>query len=409
VIKPEDLSRYADKITLLYRDLEDDIIRDMTARLARSGFTESTVWQIERLQDMGAVSNDVFARFAQTARVREDVLREAFEDAGGKVAGFKDSLGKQIGLAPELFGMTSTMQSTLMAGLKTISGNILNLTGTTATGMSNAYYSLSNRAYMQVMSGTMSHDQAIRQAVADLAQHGVHTATYTTRGSRRDQIDVAVRRNVLTGVNQTVARMQFDAMEDLGTDLVETSAHATARPAHQLWQGRVFVVQESGGAMRNGIHFDNFYRETRYGEVDGLCGINCRHGFWPFVVGVSTRAYSERALQDMRDATVEIGGEVIPVYEASQRQRDMENSIRATKRELVGLDTLMLEADGDSYNYFRMEFNNTAAKLKKQEGALGAFAEQSGFGLYRDRTTMPGFTRSTSAKAVWGARRAAGQ
>lgn len=404
MVKPDDLTRYADEVTLAYRDLEDSIIRDVSKRLARSGFTDTTVWQLERLQNMAGVSSNVFAEFSKTANVREQVLREAFDDAGGKVVDYKNDLVRRSGTG--IYGMTPAMEAEMLAGLTATNARMLNLTGTTATGMSSMYIDLSNRAYMQVASGTMSAEQAIREAVAELAKNGVHTVTYSSSGARRDQVDVAVRRNVLTGVNQAVARMQLAAMEDLGTELVETSAHATARPSHQEWQGQVFYAGGSvGGSVIEGVHYPNFYDATEYGSATGLCGINCRHSFWPFVAGVSTRAYSDRQLSGMRNRTVTVDGEEIDLYDATQDQRAIEREIRATKRELIGLDEVMGQSDDETLDYWKSEFGAVSARLKQQEKELASFADQSGLGIYKDRVAVPGFSRSVSSKAVWAARR----
>ena len=45
---------------------------------------------------------------------------------------------------------------------------------------------------------------------------------------------------ILTGVNQVTSKINSDNMQKLDTEFVETSWHSTARPTHQVWQGRVF-------------------------------------------------------------------------------------------------------------------------------------------------------------------------
>ena len=78
-----------------------------------------------------------------------------------------------------------------------------------------------------------------------------------------DKLDVAVRRAVLTGVNQTAAEMNLQYAKDQGCDYVETTAHEGARPEHAVWQGKVFCL--SGTDLK----YENFYEATGYGTGPG--------------------------------------------------------------------------------------------------------------------------------------------
>lgn len=97
---------------------------------------------------------------------------------------------------------------------------------------------------------------------------------------------------ILTGVNQVTSKINSDNMQKLDTEFVETSWHSTARPTHQVWQGRVFYwdrANPNAEKIEAGVLYKSFIRETGYGEVDGLCGANCRHTFYPFIPGISVR------------------------------------------------------------------------------------------------------------------------
>ena len=48
-----------------------------------------------------------------------------------------------------------------------------------------------------------------------------------------DTLEVAVRRCVLTGVNQTSAKLQVARMDEMGCEFVELTAHEGARPGKQ--------------------------------------------------------------------------------------------------------------------------------------------------------------------------------
>lgn len=101
-------------------------------------------------------------------------------------------------------------------------------------------------ALLQVQSGAISYNQAIREAVQQLADSGIKTVSYES--GHVDSVDVAVRRAVMTGVNQLNQKYREQSMDYLETDLVEVTAHLGARNIdgpngwenHAKWQGKVY-------------------------------------------------------------------------------------------------------------------------------------------------------------------------
>ena len=108
------------------------------------------------------------------------------------------------------------------------------------------------------MSGAVSYDQAIGEAVRQLAKSGlcvafdkngapVRNAVKYERGGIQ-QLDVCIRRAIMTGVNQLNQKYREQSIDYLGTDLVEVTAHLGARNTdgpngwenHAKWQGKVY-------------------------------------------------------------------------------------------------------------------------------------------------------------------------
>ena len=75
-------------------------------------------------------------------------------------------------------------------------------------------------------SGAFSYDTAIKRCVDTLAEdmQGVKYPSGHT-----DTLEVAVRRAVLTGANQTAAKLQLERANEMGCEYVEVSAHSGAR------------------------------------------------------------------------------------------------------------------------------------------------------------------------------------
>ena len=118
--------------------------------------------------------------------------------------------------------------------------------GRTLLAPARAYQYVLDSAVLEIQSGAISYNQAIKRGIKQLADSGLKTAQYES--GHIDQIDVAVRRAVMSGVNALCQRYAEQSMEYLDTNLVEVSAHIGARnidgpngwEAHTKWQGRVF-------------------------------------------------------------------------------------------------------------------------------------------------------------------------
>lgn len=256
------------------------------------------------------------------------------------------------------------MLNVLRAGLIKTGWKIRNLTMTTALSSQRLFIDKADIAYMQVTTGAMSYGQAIRQAVKDAASQGLSTVDYESK--RVDQLDVAMRRTVLTGIGQTTGQIQMARADDMKCDLVAVSAHVGARNKgtgpmnHESWQGGVY--SRSG----NNKKYGNFYEITGYGTGEGLCGWNCRHSCYPFYEGISKNAYTKAILDSYAKETVTYQGQEISRYEASQVQRGIERHIRDWKRQLEALDAAGLDNADE------------ISKIKEWQARMREFVRETG-------------------------------
>lgn len=186
-----------------------------------------------------------------------------------------------------------------------------------------------------------------------------------------------MRRCVLTGVNQTSAKLQVARMDEMGCEFVELTAHEGARPEHAVWQGKVY--HRGGEVVYNGSRYEDFESATGYGTGPGLCGWNCRHNFYPFYPGVSKRNYTDQRLEELAGPQK---------YEESQRRRALERRVRDAKRrylagEAAGVDT-----------------GEAAARLREANRALASFRQETGGNVDSARTSVRGFGRSEAGVAT---------
>lgn len=325
----------------LYTDYETSVIEDIARRLKNLDFA-SAAWQVQRLSESGALYKDILKKLSKLTGQSEAVIKEILTRAGVKAIKFDDEIYKAAGLNPLPLNMSPAMVQALAAALDKTNGVINNLTKTTVLNAQQTFIKAADLAYYQVSTGAMSYDQAIRQAVKKMAADGLDVVDYAS--GHKDKIDVAMRRAVLTGVAQTANTLQMTRAEEMGSDLVEVSAHVGARNKgvgpenHASWQGKIY--------SRSGKHpkYPDFVKVTGYGTGEGLGGWNCRHSFYPFFEGISEKANTSKEIKEMNQKKVTYMGKEVDFYQATQYQRDIERKIRFWKRQEAALKAAGLDA-----------------------------------------------------------------
>lgn len=353
---------FADPIVDLFSEYETSVLEDIARRLKNLDFS-SAAWQAQRLSESGLLYQDLLKQVSKLTGKSQSALDEIFSRAGVKAIKFDDKIYKAAGLKPPPLNLSPEMLRALEAGLKKTKGILSNLTLTTVGKAQQDFIKAADLAYLQVSTGAMSYDQAIRDAVRKLATDGLETVDYAS--GHTDKIDVAMRRTVLTGVGQTTNQLQLTRAEEMDSDLVQVSAHVGARNKgtgpenHALWQGKIY--------SRSGNHskYPDFVKSTGYGTGEGLGGWNCRHSFFPFFEGLSENAYSREDLKEFKQEKVTFEGKRLSVYEATQYQRAIERKIRQWKRAAAAMQAAKLD------NSFEL------AKVKEWQARMRDFIRQT--------------------------------
>lgn len=372
MLGPEYLAQLPDALCSLWRQVEDDILRDIARRItAADGMTDTAAWQVQRLELLRTVQTDTVNTLAKYAKRSRTEIRRLLTEAGTATLAADDAIHRAAGKKPVSVNESPALLNLLNAGYRQTLGSWQNLTATTAATVTGELEQRLDRAWLQVSTGAMDYNTAIRRAVDDLAD-GMKYVTYPT--GHRDTLEVAVRRCVLTGVNQTAAKLQLARMEELGCEFVEVTAHEGARPSHAVWQGKIYHV---GGAVTlDGVRYEDIATATGYGTGAGLCGWNCRHNFYPYWPGISVPNYTKTRLAALNSKCVTYGGKQYTRYEISQMRRDWERRVRKYQRRFLAERAAGVDA------------GPTAAKLKAVRKALTAFVQDTGGKLDETRTRL---------------------
>ncbi len=261
----------------------------------------------------------------------------------------------------------------MQAGLSRTSGTFENLTRTTAKTAAKQFENALDRAYMQVTTGAFSTDAAIRQAVKDLSAQGVASIRYPS--GRVDTLETAVRRAVVTGVNQTAIQAALERAKELGAELMELTAHQGARPSHAAWQGKIVRVAGEPEAGESYLSLS----DIGYGTGAGFGGWNCRHSWNPYWPGTA-RTWTDEQLEALKEPSVTYDGKPMTDYEASQQQRYFERQQRRWKREYKAMEA----AGQDTYE--------AAAKIREWQEKEKDFLRQTGRKADADRATVAEFS-----------------
>lgn len=321
-------------VVRIMTEAEQSIIDDMARRIARLGkVTASTEWQLKRLEALGVEEEVIIKRLRAALGKSEQQLIALFDEAATRTLEKDDGIYKAAGYDPIPLKDNPQMQQILRVGYAEASTLLANLTRTTASTATHQFERALDLAYTQIVTGGMDYQTAIKRAVRSLAQRGLSTVHYAS--GHADALDVAVRRAVLTGVSQTVGKLQMQRAQEMGQDLMELTAHAGARPTHAVWQGKLVSLSGRPGYLS--------LTDIGYGDPAGFKGVNCGHDWYPYFEGLSEPAYTPEQLRQYNDRTVKYDGKEMDLYDATQHQRYIERQIRRWKRESSALDAAGLD------------------------------------------------------------------
>ena len=250
---PERLDSLPEELAELYRSLETQLLEEICSRLNLAGqLNEVTVQSIRALRSHGISQQEIERAIRRTTNISEKKLTELLDDVVERNQRYYTELIKIADVtAPQtLLSIEDTyaIYEQTRQTFRNITQSMAFLVdnGRTLLAPARAYQYVLDSAILEIQSGAVSYNQAIKRGVKQLADSGLKTVSYES--GHTDQVDVSIRRAVMSGVNALCQRYSEQSMEYLETDLVEVSAHIGARDidgpngweAHTKWQGRCF-------------------------------------------------------------------------------------------------------------------------------------------------------------------------
>lgn len=230
----------------------------------------------------------------------------------------------------------------------------------------NTFVSTVSVAEMQGIDSTEAVERQLQKISTNIGDRGI--CAYNPDDKRITTITAKAKEVVGYSVEQLTQANAKNIGEIFDTDYVEVTAHYGARPTHAVWQGKVYKIhgEEEG--------YPNLYTATELGQVTGLKGINCRHDYFPFILGKSVREYTDEELEAMLPENNKFlwQGKEYDGYTSTQRQRYFERKLKSLKEKLVMYDAFHLRDEFDvtaiQYRQVLRDYNefSLVAKLPPQ-------------------------------------------
>ena len=375
-MRKEYKDQVADKIAARYISLEERILQDIARRIKKTGEITSTAdWQINRLRILGYSSEDIEREIKKTLDASYPEMFELYD----KVIDWEYVRNKDIyeqinaEFIPyeenrQLQQITDAIIQQSLEDLENVTrslGFYLDYNGRKVlTPLSQVYTNYLDNACFDIVTGAFDYGSVLRRVVTQLTNSGLRKIEYGSGYASR--VEVAARRAVMTGVANLTGEIADYNAKKLGTEYFEVEWHAGARPTHAVWQGQVWTKEQ-------------LYSVCGLGTVTGLLGANCYHTYYPFFPGISERNWSDDWLEEQNrkeSKPKEFRGKEYALYEAKQRQRQMETAMRAQREKVQ-----MLQNGGAD----RQEVMLQKAKYQGQLNEYAAFSRKMGLKEERER------------------------
>ena len=250
---PEVLDALPEELAELYRSLESQLLDEICSRLNLADqLNEVTVQSIRALRSHGISQQEIERAIRRTTNISEKKLQELLDDVVERNQRYYSELidiadvtaPQTLVSAVDVDAIRRQTEETFRNIAQSMAFLVDN--GRTLLAPARAYQSCLDKAILKIEAGATSYNESIKDAVRELADSGLKAVNYES--GHIDAVDTAVRRAVLTGVNQLNQKYREQSMDYLGTDLVEVTAHLGARnipgplgfEAHSEWQGKVY-------------------------------------------------------------------------------------------------------------------------------------------------------------------------
>lgn len=254
--------RATDRLVEMYDDLVQYALDDIVDRIMKTGVISNTAqYRIFKLQELGYHLEKIQKYIKRMTKYTDEEINQIFENAGVYLYRPTVELIIESGdYRPFTLETSEYIRDVFYYYLSSTKGTAHNLTRTTAISSQKLLIDKLDQVHFRVISGMQSYSQAISDAVKEI---GNSSLKVEYPSGYKDNIDVAIRRAVVTGVNKCYGDLNLIRAKESGYNHVLVSAHLGARHvenpvpeylSHDIWQGKIYKVDWGKTPINN-----NFY------------------------------------------------------------------------------------------------------------------------------------------------------
>jgi len=403
MITPEYLNQIMYDVEEKIVEVDNYIIKKIAQRIVKTFeaveetnlFIPSTQADVRKLMLSGVLYEDIMIELQKIIPNLSGAIKDAFYQSAGEINKQNIEISQAIikhenlgidlpdikfaeypKVSADLY-MTKAEIMALESAYRRTNQEMVNIVHSMPQKANIEYIQACDNAFMRIKAG-VSYQTAVIDAIKEISDKGAQVEY----AGRSDNIEVAIARAVRTGINQANADITIIGCAEKGINCVKTSAHMGARVTpennftnHSWWQGKVYSLdwnskglsqykniayqnekgfewtaqmREKLSEIKQKYDYPDFVESCGFGNIQGICGINCRHSFYQFHPGIQLND-DDRPNLDKNEE----------FYKKTQKQRRMEVSIRDTKRELQAFKSCGLKT-----KEVRAEITRLSDKLK---------------------------------------------
>ncbi len=388
-------------------------------------FIPSTIKQFKQLMGCGMLAEEIEQELTKYYPQIQAEIHSAFLDSAAEMAneqleaarniieveGIEYDLKKipeqqaRVDKASEL-NLTPAQINKLEDSYKATNKLLKGMTRTAGYCTELNFSDICDKTYMKVRQG-LPLQQAVCEVIDGLLDSGIKVSY----GNKMDSLETALMRAVRTSINQSNARIVLQGCAEMGVGFVRVSEHLGARVTgtmdyqdHSWWQGKIYSLDWNCDTLKEytpekipnnmeyiakikdvaektkAEQYEDFVTTTGYGDMLGLCGINCRHTFsrWYPSINIDNGPQIDKEENEKR-------------YKAEQKARAMERSIRKDRKELVAKSIeLQTLPNGAVKDEAQTRFDSLSYRVTEKTKAYNEFIRQNKLSNHNDRLNVLG-------------------
>ena len=322
MLTPQQISALRDRAGQVTDPIVEYLIQDIAERVSEAGqLTSTAAYQTWTIQKLGVSQKELKRELKKLLGLTSKEIQQMFDQAAR--TGYANDI-QRLGESGALsFEENTALQQIVDSSVKLANDDFENITQTMGFigpdgrfhELTSAYQRSCDYAFEKVANGAQDYAGAVRDATRELAKRGIRVMDYET--GVNTSLEAAVRRNIMGGLGLMNEQITQQNHDDLGCDGWEISAHGGSAPDHEPYQGKQYSDEE--------------YKRLNNSLVRRIGTLNCGHTAMSIVLGVHEPQYTEEELEAFRQQNEEgitYNGKHYTLYEALQRQRNLESAIR---------------------------------------------------------------------------------